>query len=192
MNTEQIDNSCSGDASPSRLRRAKEVSSVIQEILIAQGKTLSTAESCTGGGIAAEITAISGSSAYFQGGLVAYQNRVKIEMLGVHPETIDTYDVVSEEVVKEMVQGACKLFGTDYAIASSGCAGPTGGTERIPVGTIWIACGSRDSILTKHLSGDLGRIPNVERATQEALKLMLQFLLNESVRIDPAKDYHLA
>ena len=104
----------------------------------------------------------------------------------------DTHDVVSEEVVKEMVQGACKLFGTDYAIASSGCAGPTGGTEQIPVGTIWIACGSRDSILTKRLSGDLGRIPNVERATQEALKLMLQFLLNESVRIDPAKDYHLA
>ena len=192
MNTELIDNPCCGAASPSRLRRAKEVSSVIQEILIAQGKTLSTAESCTGGGIAAEITAISGSSAYFQGGLVAYQNRVKIEMLGVHPATIDTYDVVSEEVVKEMVQGACKLFGTDYAIASSGCAGPTGGTEKIPVGTIWIACGSRDSILTKRLSGDLGRIPNVERATQEALKLMLQFLLNESVRIDPAKDYHLA
>jgi nicotinamide-nucleotide amidase len=192
MNTEQIDNPCCGAASPSHLRKAEEVSSVIQEILIAQGKTLSTAESCTGGGIAAEITAISGSSAYFQGGLVAYQNRVKIEMLGVHPETIDTYDVVSEEVVKEMVQCACKLFGTDYAIASSGCAGPTGGTEQIPVGTIWIACGSRDSILTKRLSGDLGRIPNVERATQEALKLMLQFLLNESVRIDPAKDYHLA
>ena len=192
MNTVHVDNSSSGAASPSHLRKAEEVSSVIQEILIAQGKTLSTAESCTGGGIAAEITAISGSSAYFQGGLVAYQNRVKIEMLGVHPETIDTYDVVSEEVVKEMVQGACKLFGTDYAIASSGCAGPTGGTEHIPVGTIWIACGSRDSILTKHLSGDLGRIPNVERATQEALKLMLQFLLNESVRIDPAKDYHLA
>ena len=106
MNTENVDNLSSGTASPSHLRKAEEVSSVIQEILIAQGKTLSTAESCTGGGIAAEITAISGSSAYFQGGLVAYQNRVKIEMLGVHPETINTYDVVSEEVVKEMVQGA--------------------------------------------------------------------------------------
>ena len=192
MNTEHLDNPNSRVASPSHLRKVEEVSSVIQKILIAQGKTLSTAESCTGGGIAAEITAISGSSAYFQGGLVAYQNRVKIEMLGVHPETIDTHDVVSEEVVKEMVHGACQLFETDYAIASSGCAGPTGGTERIPVGTIWIACGSKDSILTKCLSGDLGRIPNVERATQEALKLMLEFLLQESVRIDPAKDYHLA
>ena len=163
MNSEQIDNSSSGAASPSHLRKAEEVSSVIQEILIAQGKTLSTAESCTGGGIAAEITAISGSSAYFQGGLVAYQNRVKIEMLGVHPETIDTYDVVSEEVVKEMVQGACILFGTDYAIASSGCAGPTGGTEQIPVGTIWIAAAYHDKVVTMKQEGDDGRAQNIEK-----------------------------
>lgn len=192
MEMEEYNNPSSGLTSPFISEREEEVASVIHDILIAQGKTLSTAESCTGGGIAAGITAISGSSAYFQGGLVAYQNKVKIEMLGVHPETIDTYDVVSEEVVKEMVHGACKLFGTDYAISSSGCAGPTGGTEHIPVGTIWIACGSKDSIFTKCLSGDLGRIPNVKKATQEALKLMLDFLLKEAERIDPAKDYYLA
>ena len=166
--------------------------SVIHEILIAQGKTLSTAESCTSGRIAAEITSVSGSSAYFQGGLIAYQNEVKIKMLGVKAEIIDTYDVVSEEVAREMVRGACRLFGTDYAIASTGYAGPSGGTESIPVGTIWIACGSVDNMKTKCLTEDLGRVQNVERASTEALKLMLDFLLKESVRNDPAKDYYLA
>ena len=81
------------------------MSSVIQEILIAQGKTLSTAESCTSGRIAAEITSVAGSSAYFQGGLIAYQDEVKIKMLGVKAEIIDTYDVVSEEVALAMAKG---------------------------------------------------------------------------------------
>ena len=164
----------------------------LHEILIAKGKKLSTAESCTSGRIAAEITSVSGSSAYFQGGLIAYQNDVKMKMLGVRVETIDVFDVVSEEVVKEMVRGACRLFGTDYAIASTGYAGPSGGTDKIAVGTIWIACGSVDSMRTKCLTGDLGRVANVERASEEALKLMLDFLLDESVRNDPAKNYHLA
>ena len=192
MKTEQIDNPNGGVASPSYLREAEEVCSVIHEILITQGKTLSTAESCTSGRIAAEITSVSGSSAYFQGGLIAYQNEVKIKMLRVKAEIIDTYDVVSEEVAREMVRGACRLFGTDYAIASTGYAGPSGGTESIPVGTIWIACGSVDNMKTKCLTGDLGRVQNVERATTEALKLMLDFLLKESVRNNPVKDYYLA
>jgi len=164
----------------------------IHEILIAQGRTLSTAESCTSGRIAAEITSRAGSSAYFQGGLIAYQNEVKMKMLGVRAATIDTFDVVSEEVVKEMVRGACRLFGTDYAIASTGYAGPSGGTESIAVGTIWIACGRVDCMKTKCLTGDLGRMLNVERATQEAIALMTDFLLEEAVRWNPAKDYHLA
>ncbi|MBR2193753.1 MAG: CinA family protein [Bacteroidaceae bacterium] len=192
MNIEELDNPNGGVASPSYVRETEEVCSVVHEILIAQGKTLSTAESCTSGRIAAEITSVSGSSAYFQGGLIAYQNEVKIKMLGVKAEIIDTYDVVSEEVARYMVRGACRLFGTDYAIASTGYAGPSGGTESIPVGTIWIACGSVDNMKTKCLTGDLGRVQNVERATKEALKLMLDFLLKESVRNDPAKDYYLA
>lgn len=192
MKTEQIDNPNGGVASPSYLREAEEVCSVIHEILIAQGKTLSTAESCTSGRIAAEITSVSGSSAYFQGGLIAYQNEVKIKMLGVKAEIIETYDVVSEEVVREMVRGACRLFGTDYAIASTGYAGPSGGTESIPVGTIWIACGSVDNMKTKCLTGDLGRVQNVERATEEALLLMNEFLLEESRRWNPAEDYFLS
>ena len=192
MNIEELDNPNGGVASPSYVRETEEVCSVVHEILIAQGKTLSTAESCTSGRIAAEITSVSGSSAYFQGGLIAYQNEVKIKMLGVKAEIIDTYDVVSEEVARYMVRGACRLFGTDYDIASTGYAGPSGGTESIPVGTIWIACGSVDNMKTKCLTGDLGRVQNVERATKEALKLMLHFLLKESVRNDPAKDYYLA
>lgn len=192
MKTEQIDNPNGGVASPSYLREAEEVCSVIHEILIAQGKTLSTAESCTSGRIAAEITSVSGSSAYFQGGLIAYQNEVKIKMLGVRAEIIDTYDVVSEEVAREMVRGACRLFGTDYAIASTGYAGPSGGTESIPVGTIWIACGGVDNMKTKCLTGDLGRVQNVERATTGALSLMEEFLLDESRRWNPAEGYFLS
>ena len=192
MNIEHLDNSNSGVNSPSYVREAEEVCSVIHEILITQGKTLSTAESCTSGRIAAEITSVSGSSAYFQGGLIAYQNEVKIKMLGVKAEIIETYDVVSEEVAREMVRGACRLFGTDYAIASTGYAGPSGGTESIPVGTIWIACGSVDNMKTKCLTGDLGRVQNVERATEEALLLMNEFLLEESRRWNPAEDYFLS
>lgn len=164
----------------------------LHDILIARGKKLSTAESCTSGRIASEITSVSGSSAYFQGGLIAYQDEVKIKMLGVNAKTIDTCDVVSEEVVREMVRGACRLFGTDYAIASTGYAGPSGGTESIPVGTIWIACGSVDCIKTKCLTGDLGRVQNVKRATKEALLLMDEFLLEESRCWNPAEDYFLS
>ena len=85
--------------------------------------TISTAESCTGGRIAAAITAHSGASNYFQGGLVAYQNEVKEQMLGVPKEMIDTYGVVSREVAEQMVKGACRLFHTDYAMASTGSTG---------------------------------------------------------------------
>ena len=94
----------------------------IQRRMVAAGLTLATAESCTGGGIAKEITRVSGSSNYYQGGLVAYQNYIKEEFLGVSAEDISRYDVVSEPVVRQMVRGACKMFGTDYAIASTGYA----------------------------------------------------------------------
>ena len=98
----------------------------IQRRMVAAGKTLATAESCTSGGIAHEITKVSGSSDYFQGGLVAYQDRLKIQYLGVSAEDIARYDVVSEPVVRQMVRGACRMFGSDYAIASTGYAGLRG------------------------------------------------------------------
>lgn len=149
------------------LMQMKKVVEEIQRRMIAARKTLSTAESCTSGGIAAEITKVSGSSEYFQGGLVAYQDRLKEEFLGVKPEDIEKYDVVSEPVVKQMVRGACKMFKTDYAIASTGYAGE--GSNGIPSGTIWIAWGSPDKICTKCLTQNIDRETNTQNAIQEAL-----------------------
>lgn len=130
------------------------------------GKTLSTAESCTGGRIASAITAISGASAYFQGSLVAYQNEVKERFLSVPHELIELHDVVSQPVVEAMVRGACSLFHTDYALASTGYAEPWGNHSVC----IWIGWGSVDDVHSLCITDDDGRIANVERATQCALQ----------------------
>jgi len=112
---------------------------VIGKMLRESGKTLSTAESCTGGFLAHQITSISGSSDYFMGSVVAYANEVKTGQLGVDIDILKQHGAVSEPVVKQMAEGVRKLLGTDYAIATSGIAGPLGGTEQKPVGTIWVA-----------------------------------------------------
>ncbi len=148
----------------------------IQDVLSARGETLCTAESCTGGRIAAALTAVPGASLCFQGSVVAYQNTVKTRLLNVSADTICQHGVVSREVVVEMVKGACALMQSDYAIATSGCAGPGGGTDACPVGTIWIACGKAGHIVAKCLHGDRGRSWNVENATYEALQLLVDFL----------------
>ena len=124
--------------------------------------TLSTAESCTGGRIAAAITARSGASRYFQGGVVAYQNEVKERMLGVPHEMIESYGVVSRQVAERMVVGACQLFGSDYALASTGYAEPWEGHEV----EIWVAWGSEGDVHSLCLREDFGRVKNVEIATQ--------------------------
>jgi PncC family amidohydrolase len=103
-----------------------------------RGLTLSGAESCTGGAIAASITAVPGSSAMFMGSLVAYDNQVKQSMLGVFPETLADHGAVSEAVVRQMARGVKERMGTDYAIATSGIAGPSGGSKEKPVGTVWM------------------------------------------------------
>lgn len=148
----------------------------IQEELVRRGQTLSVAESCTSGRLSKAFTDNSGASVFFEGGLVAYQNRVKERLLGVPSALIDTYDVVSREVVEAMVRGSIAMFHTDFAIATTGYAGPTGGTETIPVGTIWVACGTRNHQIALCLQDDLGREANVERATQEAIRLFSQYL----------------
>lgn len=136
--------------------------------MVSAGKTLSIAESCTSGGIAREITKVAGSSEYFQGGIVAYQDHMKIQYLGVNAEDIAQYDVVSEPVVKQMVRGACKLFQSDYAIASTGYAGA--GRNGIPSGTIWIAWGTPEVIHTKCLMLTYDRETNTQQAIIEALE----------------------
>ena len=157
----------------------KLISREISELMWKDGITLATAESCTAGNLAAAITAIPGSSHYYKGGVVAYANQVKENLLHVDTHTIDTCGVVSEETVCEMVKGAMDTLNTDYAIATSGVAGPGGGTPETPVGTIWIAVGSRKKIVTMKLEGDDGREQNIVKATCSALHLMRDLLKEE-------------
>ena len=120
----------------------KFLSKEISELFWKENLTLATAESCTAGNVAAAITAVAGTSHFFKGGIIAYSNEVKENLLGVSHETLETYGAVSEETVIEMVKGAMKSMNSDCAIATSGIAGPTGGTPDKPVGTIWIAAGA--------------------------------------------------
>jgi len=152
------------------------LSQKIHSLLFGTGQTLATAESCTGGGIAAAIVATSGSSDYFKGGVVSYCNEIKERLLGVNPETILKYNVVSSEVAKEMCLGAMNALDTDYAISITGCAGPGGGTEEIPVGTIWIGYGSKNDVRTFKLSDDYGRQKNLQNAVRKALELFISYL----------------
>lgn len=148
-------------------------------VMLHEKITLSTAESCTGGGIAAAITAIPGSSAYFKGGIVSYTNDIKHRLLGVRLDTLDRYGVVSKQTVIEMARGAMNTLQTDAAIATSGVAGPTGGTKETPVGVIWIAVAYKNEIVTFKQEGDSGRGENVRRAIEKGLKILLEQLENE-------------
>lgn len=161
------------------LLEIKLISREISELMWKDGITLATAESCTAGNLAAAITAIPGSSHYYKGGVVAYANQVKENLLRVNTETIESFGVVSEETVCEMVKGAMETLNTDYAIATSGIAGPGGGTHELPVGTIWIAVGSRNKIVTMKLEGDEGRDQNIAKATKMALHLLRDLLKEE-------------
>lgn len=144
--------------------------------LIERKMTVSTAESCTGGGIAARLTSVPGSSEYVKGGIVAYSNEVKVNLLDVSMETLHQVGAVSRETVIQMAKGAMKRLKTDCTIATSGIAGPGGGTPEKPVGTIWMAVAYKNEISTRKLEGDQGRRQNVERTIEEALKLLLERL----------------
>ncbi|NDV64404.1 CinA family protein [Bacteroides sp. 224] len=148
----------------------------IGEVLIKKNLTLSTAESCTGGNIAAKITSIPGSSSYYKGSIIAYSNEIKESILHVNPATLQTYGAVSEETVIEMVKGAMKSLNTDCSIATSGIAGPEGGTPTKPVGTIWIAVANKNEIVTMKQETDQGREMNTERAVNNALLLFLNLI----------------
>lgn len=150
----------------------------VGELLKRNGMTLSTAESCTGGGVAALVTSVPGSSEYFKGAIVAYSNEVKMDLLHVSFETLEKYGAVSRETVVEMVVGAMKALKTDCAVATSGVAGPSGGTSIKPVGTIWMAVACRDKIVVRKEEGNLGRSGNVQRAIQDVLALLCEELVN--------------
>lgn len=157
----------------------KTLSKEISEIFWREGFTLATAESCTAGNVAAIITAIPGSSRFYKGGIVAYADEVKQNLLHVNAETLAAHGAVSEETVVEMVKGAISTLGTDYAIATSGIAGPAGGTPEKPVGTVWIAVGTNDKVITTKLTEDEGREKNVQAATKKALQLLLELCQNQ-------------
>ena len=144
-----------------------------------EGLTLATAESCTAGNIAAVITAIPGSSHFYKGGIIAYSDEVKINLLGVNPETLEKNGAVCEEVVIEMAKGAMKSMNSDCAVATSGIAGPTGGTPEKPVGTVWIAVAMKDKVMTMKASGDEGRNKNIENATLNALQMLQKLFQNQ-------------
>lgn len=145
----------------------------IEVTLSDKGWSVATAESCTGGGIAAALTAVPGSSACVRGGIVAYTEEMKILLLGVKPEILHTEGVVSEQTVIEMAQGAMKSMNSDFSVATSGIAGPSGGTEELPIGTIWVAAASRTRMLTHCIRNyDKGREQNTRNAVLIALEML--------------------
>lgn len=161
------------------LLQSKFLSKVLSDIFWKESLTLATAESCTAGNIAAMITAIPGSSRFYKGGIIAYSDEVKVNILGVNPEILASVGAVSEETVIEMVKGAMKSMNSDCAVATSGIAGPTGGTPGKPVGTMWIAVAVKDRIETLKLEGDEGRNKNIANATQKSLELLHKMLQNQ-------------
>lgn len=149
---------------------------IIAERLIKNGATLATAESCTGGYIAEQFTAMAGASAYFNGGVVAYSNDVKSRLLNVEPNIIEENGAVSESVVKAMVKGVLEATGSDWAMATSGIAGPTGGTLEKPVGTVWVAVGNNKEVIAKCFTFGNVRERNIIRSSNAAMVMLLSLL----------------
>lgn len=149
----------------------------VNDALRLRGLTLATAESCTGGTIASAITSVAGSSDVFKGGVVAYSNSVKMSILNVSPATLERYGAVSKETVEEMVAGVKKALDSSCAIATSGIAGPSGGTAEKPVGTVWVAIAVGETVTTELLQlGDNARRENIAAATEQVLNLLFNRL----------------
>ena len=148
-------------------------------LLLKHHATVSTAESCTGGNISGKITRVPGSSAYYWGSVISYDNSVKINQLNVNPNDIEHYGVVSEQVVKTMASEVRKKIGTTYGVATSGVAGPLGGSDEKPVGTVWIAVASECNVVAQKFLFEKNRERNIERATIAALVMLQNLLLSE-------------
>ena len=161
----------------------EDLEGVVGTLLKNASQTISTAESCTGGYIAHLLTSIPGSSAYFIGSVVAYSNRIKEEVLGVNPDIIDNNGAVSEEVVQSMAEGIRSRFNTDYGISCSGIAGPDGGTEEKPVGTVWICIASEKTTVSRMFSFGPNRKRTIRITALTALN-MLRKLIAEEHQID--------
>jgi len=152
------------------------IEQLVGNILTGQGKMVATAESCTGGNIARSFTSIPGSSGFFKGSLVAYSNDLKTDILQVSKTDLEINGAVSRQVVEQMAQGVRKLLKSDVAIATSGIAGPTGGTKEKPVGTVWIAVCSEDTMISREFHFGSLRDQNILRATQASLLMLKEIL----------------
>ncbi|MFT7000971.1 MAG: nicotinamide-nucleotide amidase, partial [Spirosomataceae bacterium] len=150
----------------------------VGRLLMDDNSTISLAESCTGGFASHLFTSIPGSSAYFQGSIVSYANDIKAKTLGVKEETLKSHGAVSEETVKEMADGVRKLMGTTYGLATSGVAGPTGGTPEKPVGTVFIAVSSAEKTVCRKLQLTLQRKVNIEYSSYSVINL-LRLIINK-------------
>ena len=147
--------------------------------LIEANQTVSVAESCTGGLLGAALTEQPGSSSYFLGGVQAYANSVKEELLGVSHETLLSFGAVSEEVASEMALGIKRLTGSDWAISTTGIAGPDGGTDDKPVGTVWISVADSDGVYSQMLSLSGSRSEIRKSTVDEALNMLLERLCDD-------------
>ncbi|WP_195372784.1 MULTISPECIES: CinA family protein [Parabacteroides] len=152
------------------------ISEQLGELLRSKKLSMGTAESCTGGRIANMITLVAGSSDYFVGGVVSYSNEVKQHVLGVSEESLRQYGAVSREVVEQMAQGAVRTLGCDCTVATSGIAGPGGGTPEKPVGTVWIAAALKGEVVSHCFHFGTVRAENIQAAADAALTLLLDLL----------------
>ncbi|MFN4085643.1 MAG: competence/damage-inducible protein A [Spirosomataceae bacterium] len=158
----------------------EELEEVVGKLLVQKQATMGCAESCTGGYLAHSITQVPGSSAYFMGSITSYDNRVKREQLGVLEETLRNYGAVSEYTAREMAEGARDVLGVDYALATTGVAGPTGGSADKPVGTVWIACATPHGTEVKKFQFTQQRATNIRWASYQALAMLYRHLISQA------------
>lgn len=154
---------------------------VVGKMLATQGKTLATAESCTGGKIAQMITSVPGASGYFKGSIVSYSNTAKVDVLGISPEFITQHDVVSSEVAQAMAVNAKRLLQADYAIATTGNAGPTSEPGKAEVGVVFIALATPETVLVSEFNFGQPREKVIDRAVNKALEMLQQAILRKTV-----------
>lgn len=152
---------------------------VVGDLLKIKNKTLSTAESCTGGFVAHLITSVSGSSNYYLGSIVSYDNKIKMQELGVTEATLKSVGAVSEECVKQMANGIREKFNSDYAISTSGVAGPDGGTSEKPVGTVWIAISSKNKTIAQQFNMGDNRDRTIQRTALQSLDMLRKMILED-------------
>ena len=145
-------------------------------LLRSKGLLMGTAESCTGGRIATMVTLVAGSSDYFVGGVVSYSNEVKHNVLGVSEDSLRLHGAVSREVVEQMAQGAIRTLGCDCSVATSGVAGPGGGSPEKPVGTVWIAAALKEQVVSHCYHFGTVRAENIQSAADTALTMLLELL----------------